>query len=66
MILEVNGISLTEVNASEITQLDSLGSNDYSDFDSKMPGVRCRRCAERGVETWVLSGKRCPRCNHQC
>lgn len=34
--------------------------------DGKMPGVRCPRCAERGIEQWVLPGKHCPRCNQPC
>lgn len=34
--------------------------------DGKMPGIRCPRCAARGIETWVLSGKHCPKCNHPC
>lgn len=29
--------------------------------DGKMPGVRCPRCAEQGIEQFVLSGKRCPK-----
>ena len=41
------------------------GSNG-DPYDSKMPGVRCPRSAERGVVTWVLSGKHCPKCNHPC
>lgn len=31
-----------------------------------MPGVKCPRCAERGIEQWVLPGKHCPRCNQPC
>lgn len=33
---------------------------------SKMPGVKCPRCAEKGIEQWVLPGKHCPRCNQPC
>ena len=33
---------------------------------TQMPGVRCPRCAERGIEQWVLPGKHCPRCNQPC
>ncbi|KAK4691036.1 hypothetical protein P7C71_g5883, partial [Lecanoromycetidae sp. Uapishka_2] len=32
----------------------------------KMPGVRCPRCWEHKIETWVISGKHCPKCNHPC
>ena len=31
-----------------------------------MPGVRCPVCASRGVETWVLPGKNCPKCGCEC
>ena len=33
---------------------------------TQMPGVRCPRCAERGIEQWVLPGKHCPRCDQPC
>ncbi|KAK0507023.1 hypothetical protein JMJ35_010481 [Cladonia borealis] len=26
----------------------------------------CPRCAEQGVETFVMKGKHCPRCGHPC
>ena len=32
----------------------------------KMPGVKCPTCAARGIESWVLSGKNCPKCGHPC
>ena len=35
-------------------------------FEMPMPGVRCPRCAARGIEQWVLPGKHCPRCNQPC
>ena len=31
-----------------------------------MPGVRCRICESRGIETWVLPGKHCPKCGCAC
>ena len=31
-----------------------------------MPGVRCPVCASRGIETWVLPGKHCPKCGCAC
>ena len=31
-----------------------------------IPGVRCPRCASRGLKTWVLPGKYCPRCGYPC
>lgn len=31
-----------------------------------MPGVKCPRCAEKGIEQWVLPGKHCPRCSQPC
>ncbi|KAK4466851.1 hypothetical protein QBC42DRAFT_41749 [Cladorrhinum samala] len=27
-----------------------------------MPGVLCRKCAERGVEVWVIPGRACGYC----
>lgn len=27
---------------------------------------RCPRCAEQGIETFVMKGKHCPRCGHPC
>ena len=27
-----------------------------------MPGVKCPKCAEEGIEVWALPGKHCPRC----
>ncbi len=35
-------------------------------FDGLMPGVRCPKCAESGIETWVLPGKHCSKCNYPC
>lgn len=32
----------------------------------KAPGVRCPRCAQDGIETFVLPGKHCPRCKQPC
>ncbi|KAM0805910.1 hypothetical protein BDR22DRAFT_884317 [Usnea florida] len=29
-------------------------------------GHQCPRCAEQGIEQYVLPGKHCPRCNHPC
>ena len=34
--------------------------------DFKMPGVRCPNCLKRGIETWVLPGKHCPKCSTPC
>lgn len=31
-----------------------------------MPGVKCPKCAARGLEKWVLPGKNCPACGHPC
>lgn len=31
-----------------------------------MPGIKCPRCAAKNVETWVLSGKCCPKCGLEC
>lgn len=33
-----------------------------------MPRVnnKCPRCAEQGIEQYVLPGKHCPRCNQPC
>ena len=27
---------------------------------------KCPRCAEQGIEVYVLPGKHCPRCNQPC
>lgn len=31
-----------------------------------MPGVKCPKCASKGVESWVLPGKSCPKCGTAC
>ena len=36
------------------------------DPDEPMPGVKCIKCEDRGVESWVLPGKHCPKCGHPC
>ena len=44
----------------------------YQPFEWKIKPIvlrysrRCPRCAEQGIETWVLAGKHCPRCNQPC
>lgn len=50
----------------DIISVHHLDGVPYDTVAEKMPGVRCPRCAENGLETFVLSGKRCPICNHQC
>ncbi|CCX10184.1 Similar to predicted protein [Botryotinia fuckeliana B05.10]; acc. no. XP_001545981 [Pyronema omphalodes CBS 100304] len=31
-----------------------------------VPGVRCPKCLQAGVEKWVIRGKCCPNCGTVC
>ena len=52
----------------ELVNLDLISITGIDDpvTSDPMPGVRCPKCAARGVESWVLSGKYCPKCGHPC
>ena len=35
-------------------------------YDEGKWNNKCPRCAEKGIEVYVLPGKHCPRCNQPC
>ncbi|KAA8636276.1 hypothetical protein SMACR_05274 [Sordaria macrospora] len=41
------------------------GQGALVDF-ANLPGVRCPECQKKGVETWVIRGRACPVCRHEC
>ena len=65
-ITEITNSSTSwEFNAFIKTPMSASSLMD-TDPNDPMPGVRCPKCAGRGLETWVLPGKHCPKCGHPC
>ena len=55
------------INTSQpLWELFSYNIVDIDTLILPMPGVKCIKCAAKGIETWVLQGKACPKCGHMC
>ncbi|PHH65214.1 hypothetical protein CDD81_3073 [Ophiocordyceps australis] len=42
------------------------GTESLETKEAGVPGIRCPKCLNRGVEVWVIPGKICRVCGHPC
>ena len=49
-----------------IDNINSMTDGQTPDTVDYLEDVKCPRCAENGILTYVQPGKHCPRCNQPC
>ena len=72
MYQTITGLSSDMPSYSNFITIDNINSMtdgqtpDGADYLENKYRNKCPRCAEKGIEVFVLPGKHCPRCNQPC